>query len=769
MAEKNLYINQIFKGWSASQYFGVEGTYNSSAAIDPDLPIVSTDVRTSGFPVPVGSETFSGANITRAVVSQVTQPKNNLLWTIQTNGKIVTFKSDLTGERLIGTVAGSNAVWAEYYNNYIYVFGTGALKDDISRIGPLNTLPYDTQTGNYTVGLTVTGATSGATGIITADVDAGLTGTLTLSNINGHFVDNEIITDTSTGSSMVNRTDASLIVDNVWKGATLGTQTALTNTKYPTFRGVDMPNHVAHNHSDGSLYFCDFKNGQGYIHRINTRTVTNEGDTNGSTVPSLYNALDLPFGFYPTDLTNYGTDILIIGIYQTDTTTNQGRSAAVIWDPTNTSSFHTGPIPFADPIASAVLNANGTVYIWTGNAQNGVRLSIYNGGVSVRELVFQEEGLPPYAGAIDSFGNRVVWGGHATYPSIGAYVYAYGSKRADLPVGLHNISSSTVASSNTVADSYATSNYSGSINIQMDGLTSSSLGKGQSFTGAAGLLTKAQFLLRLPGAATGTVVAKLYAHSGVFGTSSIPTGTALAVSTNSIDVSTITILSTSTLYDFIFDGTYTLVAGTKYVLTIEIQNTGSGTLYALLNNSTPTHAGNRSFYSSGTNTWSASTSDLIFYVYVDQAGVDANITSLRYVQQSSNVTPKVVTAWRNSTTTGVDKYSNTATLDSKIRWLFNIGSKYEITRVSIPLAGAVASGTIITPSIYIDDESTTRTLNTINNTNYPARRKVTYKGSELKNTVGYNNFIFEIAYTGTDPLPVALPIIITVDIKSDEQ
>lgn len=767
--KKTLYINQIFKGISASQYFGVEGTYNSSTAIDPDLPIISTDVRTSGFPVPVGSESLTTTNVTSSVIRQITHPKDNMMWTVQTNGRIVTFKSDLSGERLIGTVAGGNATWAEYYNNYIYVFGTGALKDDISRIGPLNTVPYDGQTGNFTVGLTVTGATSGATGIVTADVDAGATGTLTLSNITGQFQDNETITDTSTGSATVNRTDASLIADNVWKGATLGTQTALTNTKYPTFRSVDMPNHAGHTHSDGSLYFCDFKNGQGYIHRINTRTVTNEGDTNGTTVPSAYNALDLPFGFYPTDTTSYGTDIMIIGIYQTDTTTNQGRSAAVIWDPTNTSSFHTGPIPFSDPIASALLNVNGTIYIWTGNAQNGVRLSIYNGGVSVREIVFQEEGLPPYAGAVDSLGNRVVWGGFQTYPSNTSVVYGWGSKRADLPAGLHCVTSATPTVSDVVTDTYATSNRDSARGMTMDSAPASfDQRQGQSFTGAAGYLKSAEFFLAATSPATGTVVAKVYDLTGTFGTSGRPTGTALAVSTNTFDVSLAD--GVYTLRSFTFDGTYLLVAGTKYVVTIELSLPGSGTLSIGSDASSSTHAGNRSFYNNGTSEWSGSSStDFIFTVYVSQSGVLDNTTSLRYVQQESNITPRLVVAWRNSLTQVIYKYSTTGTLNSKIRWMFNIGTKFEITRISIPLAGAVAAGTIITPSLYLDDESTTKTFNTINNTNYPSKRKVVYKGSELKNSVGLNNFIFEIAYTGTDPLPVALPIIITIDIKEDEE
>jgi len=56
-------------------------------------------------------------------------------------------------------------------------------------------LSYGTQTSNFTVGSTLTGATSGATATIIADADAGATGTLTLANIVGEFVSGEIITD----------------------------------------------------------------------------------------------------------------------------------------------------------------------------------------------------------------------------------------------------------------------------------------------------------------------------------------------------------------------------------------------------------------------------------------------------------------------------------------------------------------------------------------------------------------------------------------------
>ena len=69
---------------------------------------------------------------------------------------------------------------------------------------PGSTLAYDAQTANYTVGLVLTGATSGASARIVADSDGGTTGTLTLRDIVGAFVDNETITDTGGGSALAN-------------------------------------------------------------------------------------------------------------------------------------------------------------------------------------------------------------------------------------------------------------------------------------------------------------------------------------------------------------------------------------------------------------------------------------------------------------------------------------------------------------------------------------------------------------------------------------
>lgn len=522
MAEKTLKINQIFRGHSASQYFGAEGTYNTSTAIDPDFPISSSDVRTSGYAVPVGYAKFSGANVTASVVRILTTPKNTLVYAVLSNGRLISYTSALGSETLVGTVSGNVAKWAEYYNNYIYIF-TGT---DVSRYGPLNNSPT--------------------------------------------------------------------LVDGVWTGATLGSLTTLTNTTYPTLRSVSMPNHAAHVHGDNCLYFADFINGQGLIHKISTKKVTNEGDTNGTVVPSAYNVLDLPFGFYPTAIESFGTSLLILGIYTTDTTVNQGKAAFVLWDPTDILSFYLGPVFLADPLATAVLNVDGEIFIWTGNSVNGVRLSKYTGGTSTSDVMYQEEGLPPLAGAVDALGSRIVWGGFSTNPSAGAVVYAYGSKDARLPSGLHCI------------------------------------------------------------------------------------------------------------------------------------------------------------------------------VKTSSAGTTPLTTALKYIQQNSNIVPKVVPAWTDGTGSGLDQYSGSATLASYLRFMLNLGTKFDFINIKVPLAGAVDATTTITPKIWLDDLSSSITLPVINNTNYPAKRKVTFKRPDLKNATAYNNAILEFAWTGTTPLPIGFPITMRLDIKADE-
>lgn len=107
-------------------------------------------------------------------------------WSIAlTSGQRVLLTAKVVGRQRNGT----NSAW--------YYIACNALRG-------VATLNYDTQTGNFTAGNIVTGATSGASARIVADSDSGTTGTLSLQDIIGTFIDNEIITDGATGSATVN-------------------------------------------------------------------------------------------------------------------------------------------------------------------------------------------------------------------------------------------------------------------------------------------------------------------------------------------------------------------------------------------------------------------------------------------------------------------------------------------------------------------------------------------------------------------------------------
>ncbi|MBK8200436.1 MAG: hypothetical protein IPK75_18970 [Acidobacteria bacterium] len=81
----------------------------------------------------------------------------------------------------------------------VYVLQTGAYR-------PGDTLAYDGQTANFTLGQVLTGQTSDAQAVITADSDSGTSGTLTLRGIVGEFVNDEQIKDALTGIAFANGT-----------------------------------------------------------------------------------------------------------------------------------------------------------------------------------------------------------------------------------------------------------------------------------------------------------------------------------------------------------------------------------------------------------------------------------------------------------------------------------------------------------------------------------------------------------------------------------
>jgi len=82
----------------------------------------------------------------------------------------------------------------------------------------LGNLAYDTQTGNFTAGLTVTGGSSSATGVVVSDTEGTPTtsGTLLMKNISGVFEAAENITDTSTGAAKASASQ--VVIDEISRG-----------------------------------------------------------------------------------------------------------------------------------------------------------------------------------------------------------------------------------------------------------------------------------------------------------------------------------------------------------------------------------------------------------------------------------------------------------------------------------------------------------------------------------------------------------------------
>lgn len=138
-------------------------------------------------------------------------------------------------------------------------------------------------------------------------------------------------------------------------------------------------------------------------------------------------------------------------------------------------------------------------------------------------------------------------------------------------------------------------------------------GQAQSFANGvqAQRLSRVFVNIRKVGSPTGNMTAVLYAHSGTFGTSSIPTGAALATSVN-IDVSKLT--TTYQTIEIGFDTQYEMVASTQYCIAFE-HAVIDGSNYLEIEGSTAgTHGGNRSQDVSATWTPTAA-DDLNFSVY----------------------------------------------------------------------------------------------------------------------------------------------------------
>jgi len=149
---------------------------------------------------------------------------------------------------------------------------------------------------------------------------------------------------------------------------------------------------------------------------------------------------------------------------------------------------------------------------------------------------------------------------------------------------------------------------------------------GQSFTSPATRfkITRAEFLIYKTGSPTGDAHAVLYAHSGVYGTSSVPTGAPLATS-DSFDVSTLGGAGVYIMFNFTGAQQVDLTPDTYYVIALEGPTAGTindvSDWVNIRRDATGAHSGNRIRYTNGA--WAAEAAhDVNFYLY----GVSYNST-----------------------------------------------------------------------------------------------------------------------------------------------
>lgn len=376
MPRKTFRLDNILNGFSPTQ-FGPQpsGTYDQAFGIDPDALTAASNKRTGGVISPVAYSKFSSTELTSTPMWITTTPKDQNTYVYGSGGIFVKYDSTLTSAG--STSIGTPTSGAGNGMAYYNNYIYLATPVNVSRYGPLDNSPSLTNTW-------------------------------------------------WTGASCLN--DATKV---------------LKDTTYPTIRQKALPNHAMKVHVDGFLYFCDVISntygttavqGKGVIHRIGTKKTTDEGDTNNG---SAYDVLELPFGFLPVGLETYGNDLAIVAnTFGSSQSIRQGRTALFLWDTFASIPYKQINIP--DPIVSAIYNNNGRLYVFSGNTTNGVRVSVYDGGDTLRQIAFFEEGNAPFQGAVDAFEDKLLFGGFMTYFG-GEHCVAYslGSKNSELPDVIH--------------------------------------------------------------------------------------------------------------------------------------------------------------------------------------------------------------------------------------------------------------------------------------------------------------------------------------------
>lgn len=227
----------------------------------------------------------------------------------------------------VGTLTFNQATYSGL--GYGIVAGGNSLTTDTMSVGTMNAgeewerciritypLLYKTQTTDFTVGQTVTGATSGATGVIAAQTDNGTSGSLVLITETGTWVDSEAITDGLGGAALVDLTT------NQNQLATIGLQACFQEGKKASQSASDN-----WNSSDPVVYpvYTANVNGSGVI----TSVSKTSGGSGWAVGPSLYAFETMADGTFQIKSIGYGN--LSAGTVNSGTVSNGAAPSGYVW------------------------------------------------------------------------------------------------------------------------------------------------------------------------------------------------------------------------------------------------------------------------------------------------------------------------------------------------------------------------------------------------------------------------------------------------------
>ena len=262
-------------------------------------------------------------------------------------------------------------------------------------------------------------------------------------------------------------------------------------------------------------------------------------------------------------------------------------------------------------------------------------------------------------------------------------------------------------------DSYSESNRNSDCN-----LSATFVKYAQSFTASAnGGLSSCKFYIKKSTGAIGSLVAVLYAHTGTWGSTGKPTGAALATSTNTIDVSTLSD-SSQALQTFNFDSSYQLSSGTHYCISLEYSGMNSGdTVMIGYNSSSGGFAGNRS-YNNGS--WGTLSGDLCFYVYGTLAVINASLALVINKQLSSIAAASTVPQYVASVAAAIKKQALSIAVASMVpQYVASVAAAVKKQTLAIAAASMVPqfvasiAAAIKSQVLLIVDVSTIPDLSTI--------------------------------------------------------